>query len=53
MACVPIYCLFRMPEMCGIQMVNCSDWFHVDCVKITPDQLKTKSIPWYCNNCIH
>ena len=48
MACVPIYCLCRMPEMCGIQMVNCNN-----CVKITPDQLKTKSIPWYCNKCIH
>ena len=52
---IEVYCSCRMPEVSGIEMVQCNgceDWFHVHCVSVSRQALEVTSLDWLCKACI-
>ena len=53
---VPVYCKCRMPELPGLQWIQCSKcggWYHVEtCVRVPKKQLRVNHCPWYCHQCL-
>lgn len=56
-----VYCLCRQPENPDRAMIECGecrDWFHFDCVGMTPEEEKEHLDPtngdlqWYCPSCV-
>ena len=52
---IEVYCSCRMPEVSGIEMVQCNgceDWFHVHCVSVSRQAFEVTSLDWFCKACI-
>ena len=51
---VAIYCKCRLPDPEDgskmIQCDNCQEWYHMECVKLDPQQ-PTTDIEWFCEKC--
>ena len=47
-----VYCVCRLPETMGDEMVSCDDcqeWFHISCLNLMELPSTEK---WFCNNCV-
>ena len=51
---IRVFCVCRMPELPGIEMVECcqcKEWYHVPCIQVPQAALKDKKVVWFCDNC--
>ena len=50
--CCQVFCLCRLPDTTGDDMVLCDDcqeWFHLSCLNLTESPSTEK---WFCSNCL-
>lgn len=48
---IKVYCTCRMPEIDGIDMVQCSrcnEWYHVGCVTVPDQAMEDSGIECFC-----
>ena len=49
-----VFCSRRMPELSGIEMIQCSccrEWFHINfCVNVDK-KVRASKVPWHCITC--
>ena len=51
---IEVFCTCRMPEIDGIDMVQCdkcTEWYHVGCVTVPSQAMKDRSMEWFCSTC--
>ena len=52
---IEVYCKCRMPEIVGVDMVQCgkcSEWFHVHCVNVPSEVMEESNVDWFCYLCV-
>ena len=52
---IDVYCTCRMPEIDGIDMVECSkcnEWYHVCCIDVPKQVMEDSCLQWFCHLCI-
>ena len=52
---IEVYCKCRMPEIVGVDMVQCgkcSEWFHVHCVHVPSEVMEESNVDWFCYLCV-
>ena len=52
---IEVYCKCRMPEIVGVDMVQCgkcSEWFHVHCVHVPSKVMEESNVDWFCCLCV-
>ena len=51
---IKVYCSCRMPEVDGIDMVQCNqcqEWFHLGCVAVPDEAMSDSATEWFCPTC--
>ena len=51
---IQVFCTCRMPELPGIEMVECcqcKEWYHVPCIRVPQAAMEDKRVLWFCDNC--
>jgi hypothetical protein len=51
---IHVFCACRMPELPGVEMVECcrcKEWYHVPCIQVPQAALEDKKVVWFCDNC--
>ena len=51
---IKVYCSCRMPEVDGIDMVQCNqcqEWFHLGCVAVLDEAMSDSATEWFCPTC--
>ena len=46
---ISVFCSCRLPEI--LLMIECSKWYHTDCVSVSNDAFNNAHVDWFCNKC--
>ena len=52
---IDVYCVCRMPEINGVDMVECckcAEWYHLSCVDVPKQILEDSCLDWFCPSCL-